>query len=76
MGRVFLTPGMPTSYCYDMLNTKVKAYNETAYIVAFVMTGIAFLAFILGCWLRSDVNIPLKGMVMYDEPSRMQLSSY
>jgi len=48
--------GTPTGYCYDLLNTNVKAYSRTVYIVAFVMTGIALLAFIFGCWLRSDVN--------------------
>jgi len=48
--------GIPTAYCYDSLSTNVKAYSKTVYIVAFVMTGIALLAFIFGCWLRSEVN--------------------
>jgi len=48
--------GMPMGFCYDMVNTGVKAYSRTVYIVAFVMTGIALLAFIFGCWLRSEVN--------------------
>jgi len=48
--------GMPTAYCYDILSTNITAYSKTAYIVAFVMTGIAMLAFIFGCWLRSEVN--------------------
>lgn len=65
--------GIPTGYCYDTLKTWVYAYSRTTYIVGFVMTGIAFVAFLLGCWLRKTAN-DMPDRVKNDGPSQMNLN--
>jgi len=48
--------GVPTAYCYDLIQTAVLGYSRTGYIIGFIMTGITAMAFLLGLWLRCEVK--------------------
>lgn len=64
--------GVPSGYCYQTLQTWVYAYSKTVYIIGFIMTGVCFLAFVFGCWLRKTANdMPT---VKNDGPSAMNLN--
>lgn len=73
-----LKSGKPTSYCYDTLNTFVKAYSRTGYIIGFIMVGITAAAFLCGLWLRCEVNSDEEqrrmGHGKNDGPSQMRLN--
>lgn len=55
-GKVIAYLGVPTAYCYDLIQTAVLGYSRTGYIIGFIMTGITAMAFLLGLWLRCEVK--------------------